>query len=171
MAWRKQCRPSKNGLIQQVASVLVTSKLVVYWKFSIFWNNDTFEISVFFLAISPRSQMSSLAIFEKISTFFHKTLFFSAKMWTCKTSVVLTRKSKCSRFQNIKNYWNRSIIRDEILILVMESINFTWSRVEQRIWVVWASDHPYPLFYAWSCKINRPITKIKISSRIILRFQ
>ena len=108
----------------------------------------------FFLVFSryfyPRSQMSSLAIFEKVSTIFHKTLFFAVKVTPWRTGVVLRWKSKYSPFQNTNNYWNRRIIRDEILNLVMESINFTWSSVNWRhigglsdILVVWHSDHQY----------------------------
>ena len=100
-----------------------------------FWWNWLFLW--FFQQNYSKSQMSRLAFFNNFSTFPNKTAILSAKESTPDKRVVLKWKSTHSRFQNIKNYWNRSIIRDEILILVMESINFTWSRVEQRIWVIW----------------------------------
>ena len=89
-------------------------------------------LTVFFLWLSSNSQMSSLAIFQFFQTFSHRVEFFSTTEKALWKTVVLKWKSTHSRFQNTKNYWNRRIIRDEIFILVMESINFTWSSVNWR---------------------------------------
>ena len=56
-------------------------------------------------------------------------LFFSTKKPTVYKTVVFRWERKFSPFQNTKNYWNPLIIREEIFILVLESINSTWSRV------------------------------------------
>ena len=104
------------------------------WRFSIFrcCKNKYSQKSLFLdikLWFIAKSEMSSLENVEFFQTFLHVVEFSALTQWLLGKTVVLIWKSTHSPFQNTKNHWNREIIRDEILNLVMESIIFTWSRV------------------------------------------
>ena len=110
------------------------SRRPLWWRSADMW--CSFEANPSPASGEIRSWMLYLGVFNICSTFPNKTQLFSDKESTPGVRVVWKWKSTHSHFQNTKNYWNRSITRDEIFILVMESIHFAWSSVNWTLLVV-----------------------------------
>ena len=118
--------------------------------------------------------MIRLELFKNKITIFYKSLFFSTKKWKLCNGVVSTWKSKVSAFQNIQNFWNRFIIREDILIFVLRSIIIVCERVYPLWWGLMTVMimRPHHRGYTRSHTIIIDLnTKIKISSWIMNRFQ
>ena len=116
--------------------------------------------------------MIRLELFKNKTSIFYKSLFFSTKKWKLCNGVVSTWKSKISAFQNIQKIWNRFIIREDILIFVLRSIIITRERVYPLWWGLMTVMRPHHRGYTRSHTIIIDLnTKIKISSRIMNRFQ
>ena len=116
--------------------------------------------------------MIRLELIKNKTTVFYKSVFFLAKKWKLCNGVVSKWKSKVSAFQNIKNLWNRFIIREDILIFVLRSIIIVCERVYPLWWGLMTVLMPHHRGYTRSHTIIIDLnTKIKISSWIMNRFQ
>ena len=137
-----------------------------------FWDWHIFSISVFLWSILVTSAMIELGFVNKKMIIFHTSLFLENTSYNSPKSVVSTRKSRLSVFQNIKNLWNRFIIREDIVIFVFRSIII----VCERVYPLWRGlmtvMRPHHRGYTRSQTIIIDLnTKIKIPSRIMNRFQ
>ena len=137
-----------------------------------FWDWHIFSISVFLWSILVTSAMIELGFVIKKVIIFHTSLFLENTSYNSPKSVVSTRKSRLSVFQNMKNLWNRFIIREDILIFVFRPIIIVCERVYPLWWGLMTVMRPHHRGYTRSHTIIIDLnTKIKISSRIMNRFQ
>ena len=142
--------------------------MIVYTKFQI-------PDNIYHLAIYE--QYWDLCRFElgfnKIkTTFFHICSVFNSDTSSDLRNVVPKWKSKLSAFQKIKYHWNRLIIHEDMLNFVLESIIIACERVYPVWWGLMTVMRPHHTGYTRShAIIIDSNTKIKISSRIINRFQ